>query len=929
MPDFSGGSAWDFSKSSDGDKNYAAVENSGSGGFSTVLDIESGNGTSQAYRVQGGWSYDRSSAGVSQLKVKKEKKSGLSVAEVAAEAAGDDNFPYRASTEVQGQYLIDNPDTARRIGKVWWTKLVKEYGDERVAAAAYNGGPTQANNLLKGRALHPQTAGYLKNFDSRRGNHKDTRVASVEVGGEPIDISKGKIRFIGNAKAHAQHEGLDQKVIAGAKALSVRLGTEIRITSGHRTAGYNKSVKGAKGSQHVHGKAIDIDLSGMSEAQRAALVVQTKKLGFTGIGVYGKNSNMLHIDMRANHAKWDWGKSKNSNGGPTPWFEAAYAKGMAAVKVGGVARVSYAGTGGVAETSSAYASKGVQAGGIELSTKYLLKNKRSQLRAEEKAAHQTAVAQFDESMQNAVAEIATTGGTSIVMPDNNALQDVLGSVATPEQVQELREDIMRQRQVASDTFNIRDMEPLEMAAYIEDRKPEKGSANYAEDLKAYEQLKKAGGSVMKSRQENGFAFSSQDPSVKAAEEGLRAAIESQDADAVADAQGKLARARNDAQKAGGVPPEKRQLVPPPLLDAIKQSWSDPEVSPNQKMIMIQQAFSLAGSDPAMSFAVKQQLKGSGVPSEVTAILDVQSRDPIAANALLSSVVMEKAEGGKSTDVSKSDRDEMAAMLNTEFHPTEGRGGAIYGTGGRNDTRTATNVGDARKLIEAQARTLMKGGMDLDDAMEQSMNMVLGPDGQQVQGSMWSGNITEKNGVTSPHSIQTNVVLPTGVDDGAFNSGLGNWYAQVGWPQVEERLDSIIDLQVNAVEADAKGVVKTRGEAYKRRVRNNLVWKNNGADKIAAFDAVNNRFLTDVNGELITVGIDVVTTYASPTPVSDASGATFDWLTEPAFDWDEDRTETWKGPAEADIADRNLTEERLGVAPKAVTETPQPTGGRTK
>lgn len=69
------------------------------------------------------------------------------------------------------------------------------------------------------------------------------------------------------------------------------------ITSGYRSPAHNAKVGGAKGSMHTHGKAADIDMSGMPDAQRAQLVNDLRAQGVLRFGTYTKSPNMLHVDL--------------------------------------------------------------------------------------------------------------------------------------------------------------------------------------------------------------------------------------------------------------------------------------------------------------------------------------------------------------------------------------------------------------------------------------------------------------------------------------------------------------------------------------------------------------------------------------------------------------------------------------------------------
>jgi uncharacterized protein YcbK (DUF882 family) len=84
---------------------------------------------------------------------------------------------------------------------------------------------------------------------------------------------------------------VDYELIDKLQQLRDTLGKPISITSGYRTATYNKKCGGIATSHHLTGKAADIKVSRMTplELARAA-----DKLGFLGIGVYPA---FTHVDV--------------------------------------------------------------------------------------------------------------------------------------------------------------------------------------------------------------------------------------------------------------------------------------------------------------------------------------------------------------------------------------------------------------------------------------------------------------------------------------------------------------------------------------------------------------------------------------------------------------------------------------------------------
>lgn len=70
-----------------------------------------------------------------------------------------------------------------------------------------------------------------------------------------------------------------------------QIGKSIAITSGYRTAAYNKKCGGISTSNHLTGKAADIKIAGMTPLQVA---LAADKIGFKGIGVY---QTFTHVDV--------------------------------------------------------------------------------------------------------------------------------------------------------------------------------------------------------------------------------------------------------------------------------------------------------------------------------------------------------------------------------------------------------------------------------------------------------------------------------------------------------------------------------------------------------------------------------------------------------------------------------------------------------
>jgi len=95
-----------------------------------------------------------------------------------------------------------------------------------------------------------------------------------------------------------------QQLASQLQILRDHLGKPVILDSGYRTAAHNVKVGGAKHSQHLLAKAADIRVDGISPRALKAIVenlIKQKKLYFGGIGLY---NNFLHVDIRADRARW-------------------------------------------------------------------------------------------------------------------------------------------------------------------------------------------------------------------------------------------------------------------------------------------------------------------------------------------------------------------------------------------------------------------------------------------------------------------------------------------------------------------------------------------------------------------------------------------------------------------------------------------------
>lgn len=89
--------------------------------------------------------------------------------------------------------------------------------------------------------------------------------------------------------------------------ISMAVGQLIK-KKGYRTAAYNATVaKAAKYSQHLYGKAADIQVQGISVEQVYAYADKLLA-GRGGVGIYppglGRANGWVHVDVRKEKSRW-------------------------------------------------------------------------------------------------------------------------------------------------------------------------------------------------------------------------------------------------------------------------------------------------------------------------------------------------------------------------------------------------------------------------------------------------------------------------------------------------------------------------------------------------------------------------------------------------------------------------------------------------
>lgn len=99
----------------------------------------------------------------------------------------------------------------------------------------------------------------------------------------------------------------DESLVVLLQCIREHFGKPITITSGYRTGTHNTAVGGSRSSQHLLGKAADIQVAGVS-VEDVAAYAESLMPAWGGVGRYpvkaGRAKGWVHVDTRPNKSRW-------------------------------------------------------------------------------------------------------------------------------------------------------------------------------------------------------------------------------------------------------------------------------------------------------------------------------------------------------------------------------------------------------------------------------------------------------------------------------------------------------------------------------------------------------------------------------------------------------------------------------------------------
>lgn len=196
--------------------------------------------------------------------------------------------------------LLSNREVNERYGDFYLRKMIKQFagkGGLEAALIGYNGGPARAKAWIESgfndAVIPKESANYYKEVLRRvpglgagMGAPKEGTGTGAKFNPANVKLQFKQPQGLGKLVKADDESSVNPDLVNRVKTTFAGLGIDnVRINSGYRSAAKNAAVGGAKQSQHTHGNAMDIDVSGYSIEERKNIVKALSANGITGLGI--------------------------------------------------------------------------------------------------------------------------------------------------------------------------------------------------------------------------------------------------------------------------------------------------------------------------------------------------------------------------------------------------------------------------------------------------------------------------------------------------------------------------------------------------------------------------------------------------------------------------------------------------------------------
>lgn len=416
-----------------------------------------------------------------------------------AKEIGDKNFnPNWDPTEVEA--YLSNATVNQRYGDYYLKKQIRDFaatGGIEAALVAYNGGPERAKAWIKSnfddKVLPAETRKYYKAVMARLPGYRENNGK-----GDPRAVQIVFDRAGRSAVSGQNEELLSQDLTERVKASFAALGLDkVRVTSGYRSREDNDRVGGARRSEHLHGNAVDIDVSGYSTSERIQLIRSLSANGITGLGI---GSNIIHADLGGWRA---WGYATSAGGGSVPkWAQPAIGDHLT-----GASTVPQ-GAGRAVGASARFATLPYETRQQFIQSADNAVTKRYETQSKETAVQRV---ELKSAMENELASIRRSGQSTGAV-DDTRVSTVLGE---DDYVKWVGQKQQAQRLYVA-TSGIPELTVSQMDERLRDYEPVPGSPTYADDVQTHTAVQKEIDRVQRLRATRPDQAALEFPEVKAA-----------------------------------------------------------------------------------------------------------------------------------------------------------------------------------------------------------------------------------------------------------------------------------------------------------------------------------------------------------------------------------------------------------------------------
>jgi hypothetical protein len=659
----------------------------------------------------------------------------FSLAKVTADMLGDANFP--TDEKLAGAYLSD-PDKAAEYANAAAAMLNDRYaGDLTAVVVAMDpaGGTTLADQWVK--SGHDE--GVLP-ADVRKRYRQAMVGYQAAVSGERLPISAGP---------NVDLENTDPAVLDRFETLQSQFGEIIPLVSAARSAEHNKAVGGASKSQHLGGRALDLDVSGLSEERRIQLIGLASAMGFTGIGVY---KNSIHLDTGDLRA---WGPDYHLRSVP------AWAKDAIDAHVSGT----------VSEPPLLYTKVDPRYAAIPF-------DKRLQLATEaRRAAKESNVglqASIDTIVENAPAAIANTGTYDAAPMPSPA--DFVKAYGAADGIQRFK-SFKSSTETAKMIFGMSTASNDTILAQVAAATPRSTGNDASLESKRFDQLSAAAEQTLKARAADPAGYT------------MGAFPKIADAFQAAQKDPSLMGAALTAMQAGqaelGL--DEMQLLPKAYATQAATSFNDTSKPANERVGAVA-SLVLSTNDEKQQLAIYKQLVASGVPEYTQGAVAAMVRGDVgAAQNLMRAVMIDPAKlaGDLPGDITGP---QISGAIQDRIMAEGEIGDVIYGVSSGSIDNFQRVLADTT-LIERDVRLhLIDGsaGGDLNKAVDLTIKDMYG-DVQIVRGE----------GVK--------IALPAGVDPEPLKRGFVGLQPQVADALRRDMADGMVQILGDQVDIRSSGM----------------------------------------------------------------------------------------------------------------------------